>query len=282
MKKTLAKILALALCAVLLVTGTVFITLAYLQDQTGVVRNTFTAGKVKIKLDEAEVNEYGVPVPGSRLDADEPGAENEYKIVPDTSYVKDPTITVEEGSEPCYVIIAIKDDLFKTWYEGPGKDSSDGKGTSEFEAEYSYEGPNGESLTGTIYDQIGAFGWKKLEPTAEGAADSLSILTNPASIFGDNVSYYYYCVNENAEVRAGEEDPVVLPIFKGFKLREKIDDVIIDSITDASSEGNALAIEIMAFAVQTNITLGKTYPAPQDNIIQAFNAAFATVDSGEG
>ena len=61
MKKTLAKILALALCAVLLVTGTVFVTLAYLQDSTGVVRNTFSSSNITITLDELRVDENGVP-----------------------------------------------------------------------------------------------------------------------------------------------------------------------------------------------------------------------------
>ena len=60
--KTKTKALALALCAVLLVVSTVFVTMAYLTSKTDVVTNTFTVGKVTITLDEAKVDEYGNPV----------------------------------------------------------------------------------------------------------------------------------------------------------------------------------------------------------------------------
>ena len=51
-----AKPLVLALCAVLLVVGTILGTVAYLQDTASVV-NTFTVGNVHLKLDEAVVDE---------------------------------------------------------------------------------------------------------------------------------------------------------------------------------------------------------------------------------
>ena len=58
MKKA-KKVVALLLCAVLLVVGSVAGTMAYLADTSDVVENTFTIGKVDITLDEAGVNEYG-------------------------------------------------------------------------------------------------------------------------------------------------------------------------------------------------------------------------------
>ena len=60
MKKA-TKVLALMLCAVLLVTATVAGTLAYLTS-SDTVENTFTVGSVTITLDEACVNEYGEPI----------------------------------------------------------------------------------------------------------------------------------------------------------------------------------------------------------------------------
>lgn len=94
MKKT--KPLFLALCAVLLVAVSVFGTLAYLTDTSTVV-NTFTVGKVKLKLDEAVVDQTGTPT-GGRTEGG-----NEYHLIPGETYTKDPTVTVLKGSEESYV-----------------------------------------------------------------------------------------------------------------------------------------------------------------------------------
>ena len=53
------KVLALVLCAVMLVASSVLATMAYLTAQTDVVKNTFTVGNVVIDLDEAKVDVYG-------------------------------------------------------------------------------------------------------------------------------------------------------------------------------------------------------------------------------
>lgn len=101
MKKA-KKILLLVLCAALLVSASVMGTLAYLTSTTDTVQNTFTVGKVVITMDEAKVDEYGVPVnPEVRV------INNGYKLIPGHTYTKDPTIHVEEGSEPCYVFVKV-------------------------------------------------------------------------------------------------------------------------------------------------------------------------------
>lgn len=95
--KTKSKALLLTLCAVLLVAASVLGTMAYLTS-TAKVENTFTIGKVEIKLDEAKVNADGIPVEGAaRVQA------NSYKLMPGTTYTKDPTVTVKAGSEESYV-----------------------------------------------------------------------------------------------------------------------------------------------------------------------------------
>lgn len=95
------KALLLALCAVLLVAATVMGTMAYL-TATDKVENTFTIGKVAIKLDEAKANADGTLVEGAdRVKA------NEYKLVPNHVYAKDPTVTVLKGSEPSYVKMTV-------------------------------------------------------------------------------------------------------------------------------------------------------------------------------
>ena len=91
-----SKPLVLALCAVLLVVGTILGTVAYLQDTAEVV-NTFTVGNVHLKLDEAVVDENGEPT-GGRTETG-----NAYHLIPGETYTKDPTVTVLKGSEESYV-----------------------------------------------------------------------------------------------------------------------------------------------------------------------------------
>ena len=91
----LSKTLLLVLCAVLLVTASVMGTLAYLTSSTDPVINTFTMGKVDIELTEPSWD---------ALNKEEDGS---LKIFPGVTYAKDPTITVAEGSEDCYLIATV-------------------------------------------------------------------------------------------------------------------------------------------------------------------------------
>jgi len=95
--KTKSKALLLTLCAVLLVAASVLGTMAYLTS-TDTVTNTFTVGKVEIKLDEAKVNANGIPEEGAARVTG-----NSYKLMPGTTYTKDPTVTVLNGSDAAYV-----------------------------------------------------------------------------------------------------------------------------------------------------------------------------------
>lgn len=114
MKKT-KKILALALAAVMLVCTTVAATVAYLTANTGVVNNTFTVGSVAIELDEALVDIYGekyLKVENNAEVETTKGSEdrvkgNDYKLIPGHTYIKDPTVYVNGGSEPCYVFVKV-------------------------------------------------------------------------------------------------------------------------------------------------------------------------------
>lgn len=99
--KTKSKALLLTLCAALLVAASVLGTMAYLTD-TDTVTNTFTVGKVDIKLDEAKVGTDGTPVAGApRV------KENSYKLLPGHTYTKDPTVTVKKGSESAYIRLKV-------------------------------------------------------------------------------------------------------------------------------------------------------------------------------
>lgn len=99
--KTKSKALILTLCAVLLVAASMLGTMAYLTS-TDEVKNTFTVGQVKIKLDEAKANTDGSLVAGAeRVKA------NSYKLLPGHTYNKDPMVTVLNGSEASYVKMTV-------------------------------------------------------------------------------------------------------------------------------------------------------------------------------
>ena len=95
------KALLVVACALLLVAASVFGTMAYLTSQD-TVTNTFTVGKVAIKLDEAKANSDGSLVEGAaRVKA------NSYKLLPGHTYNKDPMVTVLSGSELSYVKMTV-------------------------------------------------------------------------------------------------------------------------------------------------------------------------------
>jgi len=100
--KSKKKVLVTLLCAALLVFASVMGTLAFLQSQTAVATNTFTVGYVTATLDETAVDQYGDPIEGK-----DPVTENNYKLVPNHTYVKDPTIHITKGSEEVYVFVEV-------------------------------------------------------------------------------------------------------------------------------------------------------------------------------
>lgn len=100
--KTKSKALLLALCAVLLVAASVLGTMAYLTSQDQVV-NTFTVGNVTIELDEARVG-----ADGRYTDHNDRVKTNDYHLLPGLTYDKDPTVTVNQPSDRCYVRMLVK------------------------------------------------------------------------------------------------------------------------------------------------------------------------------
>ena len=101
----LKKAMLALVCALALVVGSVMGTMAYLQDQTQVVQNTFTVGKVGISLDEANVDVYGVVTEGRT----ETG--NEYKLIPGHKYAKDPTVHVDADSENAWLFVKVENGI---------------------------------------------------------------------------------------------------------------------------------------------------------------------------
>ena len=152
MKRT-KKILVTLLCAVLLVTGTVAVTVAYLTASTTVVENTFAVGKVAITLDEADVNEYGelLDKNGNVWEEDAELAdrvqENKYKLIPGHEYVKDPTVHVTVESEPCWLFVKVEN------------------GLADIEADVEADAANGIEAINDIADQMTENGWSLVNGT---------------------------------------------------------------------------------------------------------------------
>ena len=107
MKKA-KRVLLLALCAVLLVGATIAGTVAYLTSTTDEVKNTFTAGNVKIDLKEYVVD----PQTGKKNTNETPVTKLEnLKLVPGRVIEKNPFVTVDSASEDCYVFVKIVNGL---------------------------------------------------------------------------------------------------------------------------------------------------------------------------
>lgn len=105
-KKTLALFLALALVLVGIIGGT----MAWLTAQTPEIVNTFTDSDIDITLAETTGKDY--------------------KMVPGYTISKDPKVTVEEGSEKCYLFVKLEEstnfDDFLTYEIADGWTALDG------------------------------------------------------------------------------------------------------------------------------------------------------------
>lgn len=188
-QKKLRKILTLVSCAVLLVCVTVVGTIAYLQQTTNIVTNTFTVGNVSFvdpkfgnALDEAKVNVYGEKVNSEGETKEEVTegtwteagrvTENSYKLVPGHSYIKDPTVHMSKDTEDAWLFVKVDNVI------------------SGIEDSYTWA----DGKSGTIADQMKALGWTKIDNTT-------------------NVYYYKDTVSANADI----------PVFKGFAVKNDAD-----------------------------------------------------------
>ena len=169
--KTARKVLILALCAVLLVSISVMGTMAYLTSKDSVT-NTFTVGKVAIKLDEAMANADGTLVQGAdRVDA------NSYKLLPGQTYNKDPMVTVLKDSEKSYIRMTVTvskaeelDAIFApaganllsifngydgaTWLYKGDTDNADNTRTYEFWYKEAVAAPDADVALDALFDSI--------------------------------------------------------------------------------------------------------------------------------
>ena len=209
-QKKLRKLLTLVSCAVLLVCVTIGATVAYLTSQDQVV-NTFTVGNVAITLDEADVNPDGTYVNGVNQRVDK----NEYHLLPGHSYIKDPTIYVDNDSEDCYIYVKIVNQI-------PDIEKGDAADTN-----------NGEYLS--IAKQMENKGWKQL------VVDGVSV---------SGVFYATKTVAGNETTAVFSKNDTV-KVFDGFTLDN--DAVVARYAPVVDKDGKIISqskIEITAYAIQ--------------------------------
>lgn len=95
------KIFCAALALVLVFGVVVGGTLAWLMDTTESVTNTFTVGNVDITLEETAMTAV------TDEDNNITGYTNDFKMIPGNTITKDPKVTVEAGSEACWLFVRV-------------------------------------------------------------------------------------------------------------------------------------------------------------------------------
>lgn len=142
------KIVSVCLVVCLLATAIIGTTLAYFTDEKAVT-NTFTTGDVTIKLEETDVDTNGVATGDGRKEEG-----NAYHLLPGKTYIKDPIVTVNAGSEECYVFVRVNNTLSGIESNAEGYDS--------------------------IADQMAANGWSQLNAGDETLFVYEATVTAPA------------------------------------------------------------------------------------------------------
>ncbi|MBR4868935.1 MAG: hypothetical protein IKU10_07245 [Clostridia bacterium] len=152
--KSGVKALLLVLCAIVLVVATVFTTLAYLQDQTGTVKNVFTIGEVDIDLLETNPEDTAA----GKVSIGDGTVTHNYGIVtPGTTFAKDPTIEVKSGSEASYVFAVVTiDETQFTYAPADGWTKLDGVGEEGQVVYYRTQDATDEDVSYSVFanDQV--------------------------------------------------------------------------------------------------------------------------------
>ena len=200
--KTRTKVFGLIMAAVMLVTVSVFTTMAYLTDSKE-VHNTFTVGNVQITLDETDVDDS---TPSNSRDTS-----NTYtRMLPGSTYTKDPTVTVVAKSEKAYVrafvTVTVADPV-----------------------EFAKQFPNGITL----------------EDVVEGLSNDWTYTTY--SVDAAKGTYVYECCYKT-EVPYSENDTTLPPLFTAVEIPDDWTNAQLAAINNLKIDIEAQAIQADNFA----------------------------------
>lgn len=145
MKKKILTTIAIAICAIALVIGSIAGTVAYLSVRVSVT-NTFTHGEVTITMDERRVNKDGTPASDSLTDRN---SGNEYMLMPGTTFTKDPIIHIDPKSQEMYLFLKVDNGIAGLAMTDEDKAVINAKRVAE-----------GKEPVSTIHEQLIANGWK--------------------------------------------------------------------------------------------------------------------------
>ena len=202
------KTIALLLIAVMLFGTAVGGTLAYLLD-SDVVVNTFTVGKINLTLDETEVNTDGIAVDGA-----DRVAGNEYHLIPGQTYVKDPTVHIEPGSELSYIrmLVTITD-------------------LTDVKAAFGVA--DGEYFLPENFVN----GW-----------DPAVWVSTKTVVEKDNIAVYEFRYHTTVKNEDKENAKDLAPLFTGFTVPGELDNEDVKGINDMKIIVNAHAIQAAGFS----------------------------------
>lgn len=236
MSKRKIMLVAMTLCmvAILAIGGS----LAYLTD-TDYQKNTFTSGFVGINLDEANVtlpdgtnnydDEDNIVGTGTRTEENQ-----KYKLHPNMTVEKDPTITVDADSEDAYIgaIVTIKGDIYDLVFSG------------EKPGDYDTIAINKLASGGLMDNNEGAYSTKH-GMTAFAAADGEYTIYQKAD--KANKTWVLYVVLEGVYEA---EDEIVL--FNTLTIPETYNNAEMAKLNNMTIEVKAYATQIDGFADATD------------------------------
>ncbi len=224
MKKKVLTTIAIVMSAVLLVVGSIAGTVAYLRSTAEVV-NTFTYGKVAITMDETLIGADGLaPATGNTQRV----TGNRYKLMPGTTYVKDPVIHVGAESEDMYLFLKVDNGVAGLAVTDPAKQDL------------------------TIHNQLLANGWK-IYTTEENVAykTESTHTTNSGVVIKSTSTVYYLSTGAGVDATDAKVVDGASGDIKTFETFTTGTDPVTEASMTAYVNNNA-KISVLAFAVQTS------------------------------
>lgn len=226
MKKA-KKIVALLLCAVLLVGASVAGTVAYLTSKD-TVTNTFTVGNIQLNLNESDES-----TKNDTTDRTEDG--NAYHLLPNQTYTKDPTIWVKEGSEEAYIRMIVTVDNYSNMLDAFKSDADYDNDYIVTDASTVLTGSTGEMVVLDKLVDRNAGAWECVKFTQDSTANTGTYVFN----------YYPGAYTATADDKDGTVEYDQLPaLFTKINVPAEIDN-------DHLAKLNNTTITIVAQAIQT-------------------------------
>ncbi|MBR3961039.1 MAG: hypothetical protein IKK13_02360 [Clostridia bacterium] len=239
-KKTIRNAVVLTLAAIILVTGSVLTTMAYLLSSAK-VSNVFTIGNVAIEMFESPVTPEGEYVDGFNPETQRKTADtNSYRLVPGSTYTKDPTIYIKQGSEPSLLFAKIKNQITNL------------------------EVDPADETTMTMREQMEKNGWIRIGQGKKNG-DWIYLFTGSKTPIEKNITSIDY-FNNLVKVVPYAIEEVEVDLFENFTLSDNC------NLHEDYSQAPSFEVTITAYAIQdTNFKSGENEFLSLEEILNAWN-----------